>query len=406
MVEDDVFQKLAQLTNRQREVLKRVCAGNDYKTIAGELVISEDTVKSHVGNIYVKLGLDQMPVSLRKKAIFETYCPALHEAEFKSIPDDPIEPEPVPQAIQKMVDHDNLLIFQTDKKPVIQILPPPPPPIRPKWGLIAVLLVVIVLAIIGGFKVYDWANGLIHPVIPLSTSTPVKVYTIITATPLPVTSTPVPSSTSTEPPTATPFPPSPTPIIPTPTSKPLVTLPFKDNFSNGINPPWQILSGTWMTTDGGATITIQDLNNPTGTIIIDDPTLTNYRLKVNVYVPHVLAASQGSCGVVVRLNQNKDQNLVYYYNSASRFQWGYLPSLYDLPFNSPSITSEVNADPLSSFTLEIDVSGNTFTAKVNGAKFDEFTLSGYANGGIALITSCGNIGSCPAFSNFSLEPLP
>ncbi len=45
------------LTPRELDVLKQIAAGNDNKTIAAALVLSEKTVKTHVSNILGKLQL-------------------------------------------------------------------------------------------------------------------------------------------------------------------------------------------------------------------------------------------------------------------------------------------------------------------------------------------------------------
>lgn len=47
-----------ELTDREREVLQRVASGERNKEIAAGLGISEPTVKSHLTNIYFKLGVD------------------------------------------------------------------------------------------------------------------------------------------------------------------------------------------------------------------------------------------------------------------------------------------------------------------------------------------------------------
>jgi DNA-binding NarL/FixJ family response regulator len=46
-----------ELTNRELEVLRLVCAGQTNREIAGSLVVSVRTVDRHVSNIYAKLGV-------------------------------------------------------------------------------------------------------------------------------------------------------------------------------------------------------------------------------------------------------------------------------------------------------------------------------------------------------------
>lgn len=212
------------------------------------------------------------------------------------------------------------------------------------------------------------------------------------------TFTPAPQPSSTPLPTSTPY--------PTNTPKPSIPLPFADDFSNGINPRWYVYSGKWLTTGTGATITIGNNDPVTGALVLDDPTLTNYRLSVKVHSPGVLSACQGDLGVVVRYQADRDQNLMYFMNSASRFYWGYTDSLSPSFGSVTQITDVVKANIISDFVMELEASGNNFTARIDGAKYDSFSLTGYESGGVALVPVCGCVGYCPSFSSFSLEPLP
>jgi DNA-binding NarL/FixJ family response regulator len=55
--DDDAAAKVEQLTGRELEVLRMIGRGASNTEIADELVVSEATVKSHIGHIFTKLDL-------------------------------------------------------------------------------------------------------------------------------------------------------------------------------------------------------------------------------------------------------------------------------------------------------------------------------------------------------------
>jgi DNA-binding NarL/FixJ family response regulator len=89
----EAVRRLATLTERQHAVFALRCQGLPYKEIANRLVVAESDVKTHMGAVYQKLGLDNLPQSLRIKALNETFCPLLSEGSL--LVADPDEKDPV-----------------------------------------------------------------------------------------------------------------------------------------------------------------------------------------------------------------------------------------------------------------------------------------------------------------------
>ncbi|MDD9898459.1 MAG: response regulator transcription factor [Candidatus Melainabacteria bacterium] len=52
------FGNLELLTEREAEVLKYLCDGLNYKSVAQKLFISESTVKTHINNVFTKLKVN------------------------------------------------------------------------------------------------------------------------------------------------------------------------------------------------------------------------------------------------------------------------------------------------------------------------------------------------------------
>lgn len=59
-----------QLTNREKEILQSLSAGNSFKMIASELSLSLDTVRTHIKHIYDKLHVHSQAEAI-SKAIHE-----------------------------------------------------------------------------------------------------------------------------------------------------------------------------------------------------------------------------------------------------------------------------------------------------------------------------------------------
>lgn len=55
-----------QLSNREKEVLQLLCTGENYRTIATQLFISQNTVKAHIKKIYQKLQVNNRAEAVAK----------------------------------------------------------------------------------------------------------------------------------------------------------------------------------------------------------------------------------------------------------------------------------------------------------------------------------------------------
>jgi len=54
------------LTKREKEVLNCIVSGLSYKMIASELLITYETVRSHMKNIYLKLNIASLTQAVAK----------------------------------------------------------------------------------------------------------------------------------------------------------------------------------------------------------------------------------------------------------------------------------------------------------------------------------------------------
>jgi len=319
MSREEVILKLSKLTNRQIEVLRLVCAGLTYKLVGEQLFISENTVKTHMGNIYIELELDSLPTSERKLVLFQEFCPALQDMDvIPVVVEDQEEPKPVPESVMAMVVRDEKAIVSIPQAEIIDVpykeIKNQGHPSRLRWMLFGLLLGIILTVLIGfaGWEGYQW----IESQIGIGETTPIAIDTEI-PTELPkeiviVTTTPIPS-TPIEPvvvvkidssPTLTEQVPDDT-ATPTKSPSPIFPLPFEDNFDSGPKPEWQPLIGTWRMIDGTLTADEQNRWNMT---FVGDERWKDYTVNVDV-LPYnwnwpirILVRSQGSSYMALETN--------------------------------------------------------------------------------------------------------
>src|SRR5271157_4014395 len=90
---ENLIAKLKTLSNREMDVLGLRCKGMKYTDIGKELGIAESTVKTDMGRVYMKLGLDVLEPSARLKALYDTFCPLLGQLQSEGKKDDETGPE-------------------------------------------------------------------------------------------------------------------------------------------------------------------------------------------------------------------------------------------------------------------------------------------------------------------------
>ena len=406
MAEENALQKLAKLSQRERQVLGLVCAGMMYKEIARTLFISLPTVKAVMGRVYVKLELDQLDKAARTKAIYQIYGPLLKTSALPPEPMPPETDEPVPSGIIQKVDEDELAVIDVPPQEIIYIPTPPKSDRagknetgRPRIGLFITILLFICL--LAGLYLF---RGSIFP----GLAAPKIITQIVTATGgtasensiavSPTLAQPLPTNTSIpQEATATAAnPPQPTAtLLPTPTV-PAIALPFSDNFDSGAGSAWQVLNGNWLTADGR--YTIADADNTWEFAVLNDPQWKNYQIKTNVRLE---SSDEGEIAIVVRYSSSASKYLAFHaVNIFSKAGWAY----YD-GNDFTNITGYGSIAIPRQFDLELDVAGSQFIAKINGMTTQEITLSGYDSGGIALGISCF-YAPCAGFDNFQVNPAP
>jgi hypothetical protein len=394
------------------------------KEIAQKLKMSLPTVKSNFKNICITFGIKELSQGERRKIIYQIYCPLVEGASpsNEQLPpekNEPKQPEPVTpisvppgQVSSKPVPQENVSpepeLDEPDSSEKVKLAGKTPPPVgeieihqekkrgtkRPPWPVVAILVVVLaVVCLIGALLL---GNQLIPRVIQALGNAPsfmategvqpnspqfFPTFTQIQQAPVVATNPPEPT----------------TPILPTAVI-PSISLPFSDNFDNGVNPAWEILSGSWLTADGRYTISNTD--HVWAFSILDDPSWIDYQVKVNVVRSHQFSAAEGEEALIVRYLSSKSKYLVFYINTLDQAGWAYYDGRsfdFIAGYKSKAVQDQ--------YDLEIDAVGNTFTAKINGMLAQQISISGYENGGVGLGVTC-SMTPCVSYKNFQISSAP
>lgn len=113
------------LTGREKEVFRLVCQHKSYQQIADELFIGKSTVKTHMHNVYTKLGIDDLERDKRILKIHQVFSPLFkkkseikRETRALQVIDLTPEPEPLAPEKEKIIDGDEaaLITYSPQKK--------------------------------------------------------------------------------------------------------------------------------------------------------------------------------------------------------------------------------------------------------------------------------------------------
>jgi len=393
------IKQLSELTEREREVLRLFCDGLDYKAIGEKLFIAVPTVKTHMGNIYIKLGLCDLPPAKRKIVLAEKYCPLLRKAELPpGPPDETDEPEPVPEPVMKVVEEDERAIvpWRPPRPPVIIIEPlreieplPRPRPRRLPWLLVGMVLGALLL--VGIIYVVGRFLGTEEPPVVKYIEVTRGVIVEVTSTPAPPQPAPVPTvqtqeATATrEQDTPTIAPPSPTPT-PTPTPRPL---PFEDNFDMGPRPEWEPVSGNWRMVNGQYTAT--GFKSAWAYSLVGDLNWQDYVVEAD----YSLRDSYTHVAILVRAGGASGLGLSFEVSRAFDNRW----RVWQEGEWSTLATGEKSN---ASGHIRVEVRGSTFTGSVDGLRQLVITDNSTTAGRVGVGITCRGEADCPAFDNFQV----
>lgn len=378
MNESDEFEKIKRLTPREIEVLRLVCEHFTYREISKKIWISVSTIKTHMGNIYIKLGLDQLPRRARIFALGDVYCKALRDIDF--IPDKDIDQEDEgKEIIPSPISNDLMEKVEEDDGGPIMILegkglePYPFPddepqykPVRRKFNPVmsAFMVIAIISILFTGYSIFNRFFGT-PPAQPVSTPEKLAQSDEMEVNPTEVQSEPATVAQS-----------SPTDTVqPTPkaTARPKPAILFEDNFDQGLSDEWEVVSGNPYIVNGR-------LGSDRDTwLVVGDPNWKNYSIEYDTYNPYTSTIGYGFNVTALRMT---DMNNMY------AGKWTTMESQWFIVENG--IWNEIPDSRKSFFWTDginhrITVEGNLITVYINGMQHFSLVDTRYTQGRVGIM---------------------
>ncbi|MEX1248675.1 MAG: helix-turn-helix transcriptional regulator [Anaerolineales bacterium] len=147
------IERFKEVSNRECEVLDLCCQGMTYREIGERLFISIQGVKSHMHNIYVKLGLIGLPPKARAFTLREEYWPLVKErlekvdvSQPEELGTEPEIIEPIPSEVEEMIDQDQKAMKALVVSEPMQLQPPVRPRRRFRPSCFSVVLLLLVVS--------------------------------------------------------------------------------------------------------------------------------------------------------------------------------------------------------------------------------------------------------------------
>jgi DNA-binding CsgD family transcriptional regulator len=413
--DDIVIKQISTLTNREKQVFRKMCSGDTYQEIADKHFVNIETIRSQSKEIYRKLDLKKHKNSdTRRKILNKYYCPLIDRQDIDTAP----EPNPETQEIviipkieeeliDKMVDEDDgkipyLTVIDSNNKldPVQNKFIPPPRRGIPIW----VQILLLILAGIGFREVLSPILGLEPEVSVIEKE--VTVIVPATAEPNQPTQEGIIQQIIV---TATSPPPTPT-DVPAPVLEPGYV--FSDNFDLGPDPAWEVIYGEPGMANGKYTV-ISPINEiqTTHFSLLSNLLWENVSIEIEMS-EYARNSSRGAIfAVVIHYDSNNGGVGLYIAPSSDGIQFATISNNGEWTLIGSSLVDDNINLGNGANIIRLDVNGDNYFAYLNNSLFTSATIKGYDKGHIGFWMKANNISDTPKYyapriDNITIESLP